>query len=177
MKMHAKTDPNRTCGWKARAVLLIIAALLLAGCDQRATVEPAATAAPPKVGVEANADWSSLWADVGKYPHDFLLFDDSAISHDLERMLGSRLSTFKQNMQVSGPLQKDGDTLYVVGNRPHEGGTDVAYLLISPATRSLEAGLLERAHLSIFRFGSAEIAKPEDVKNLIANASPPAETR
>jgi hypothetical protein len=147
------------------------ACLVLAACDQSAG-KPAEKAAEPAQAAPVaivRADWSSLEGLVGKYPADSKLFEDSPIVPALKALLGDRFETFKFNTQTSGPLQKDG-VLFVTGNKPHNGGSDQAYLLVDPATQAMEVGLWEAGKLSVFTTPGATLTKPKDVQTMLANA-------
>ncbi|RXZ42029.1 hypothetical protein [Crenobacter cavernae] len=113
--------------------------------------------------------WALLETRVGRYPADIKLFDDSVITPELKKLLGSDFATFESYMQVSGPLEKD-RVLYVTGNKTHEGGDANAYLLIDTANRKLEVGLLTRGKLKVYASPGEAIYKPKDVETQIAHA-------
>lgn len=147
------------------------ACLVLAACDQPAGKRAEKAAEPAQAAPVAivPADWSSLEGLVGKYPADSKLFEDSPIVPGLKALLGDRFETFKINIQTSAPLQKDG-VLFVTGNKPHNGGSDQAYLLIDPATQAMEVGLWEAGKLSVFTTPGAKLGKPKDVQTMLTNA-------
>lgn len=157
---------------KLIVVQAIGACLLLAGCGQPAerAAESAAAPSAPAAPVAAPADWSGLNALVGKYPAESRLFEDSPIIPGLKGLLGDRFETFKTNTQTSGPLKKDG-VLFVTGNKPDQGGSDQAYLLIDPATHAMEVGLWEAGKLSVFTTPGAKLVKPKDVQTMLSNAA------
>ncbi|KRF00362.1 hypothetical protein ASG87_13600 [Frateuria sp. Soil773] len=158
------------------ATALLGATLVLAGCgkppagdaaqDATAGATPAAASTAP-----APADWSSLETLVGRYPADVDLYGRGPLVAPLQRLLGERFARFKANMQVSGPLSRAGDLLYVTGNKPHEGGEEAGYLLVDPAARQIEVGLWEGGKLGVYRSG-ADLADPPDVQAMIRNATP-----
>lgn len=161
--------------------LYLGAALLLAACGDKAAKPPAEAPAPaasqttPPTPVPTTAPdaWASLDGLIGKYPADTGLFDTSVIAPDLKALLGDRFAAFKTNMQVGAPLLKDGEVLYTTGNKVHEGGSEMAYLLVDPAQHALEVGLWRGGKLeTLTRPAGATIAKPKDVQTLIANAAP-----
>lgn len=142
-------------------------------CGQSSRETPVAApppqTAPPAAVAPAPQAWGPLDAWVGKYPAESALFEQSPISADLKQLLGDRLAVFQDNMKVSGPLSEENGVLYVSGNKPHEGGSEQAYLLIEPATRRLEVGLWQARKLSVLRSNGA-IAPPQDVKSMIENS-------
>lgn len=146
------------------------ACLVLAACGQPADKPAEKVAVPAAPVAAAPSDWSSLEGLVGKYPVDSKLFEDSPIVPGLKALLGDRLETFKINTQTSGPLQKDG-VLFVTGNKPHNGGSDQAYLMVDPATQAMEVGLWEAGKLSVFTTPGAKLVKPKDIQTMLANAS------
>ena len=130
-------------------------------------IAPAPTDAAPT----ATADWSALNAQVGKYPNETKLLEDSPITADLKTLLGAKFNVLATNMQTQAPLQKDGAVLFTSGNKQHEGGVNAAYLLIDPATKALEVGLWEGGKLTTYKTAGSNIAKPKDVQTLISNAA------
>ncbi|MDN0083181.1 hypothetical protein QU487_10505 [Crenobacter sp. SG2305] len=112
--------------------------------------------------------WALLQTEIGKYPNDIKLYDDSAITPDLKALLGDKFATFKKNMEVSGPLQRE-RILYVLGNRKHHGGKDAAYLLIDTENQKLEVGLWEKSKLTTYASPGEPLFKPKDVLTTIQN--------
>lgn len=157
------------------SVAVAVAALTLAACNQPEATPPAETpAAPVEIAPAptdaAVSDWSALNAQVGKYPKETKLLEDSTITADLKTLLGAKFDVLTTNMQTQAPLQKDGAILFTSGNKQHEGGVNSAYLLIDPAAKALEVGLLEGGKLTTYKTPGSDIAKPKDVQTLISNA-------
>lgn len=164
---------------KTQAALFSVLALsiLVAACNQPAdtpapTKTEATPASSPASNPAATTDWSSLDALVGKYPNDSKLIEASAVTAELKTLLGDRFETFRTNIQTQSPLQRDGQVLYVSGNKPHQGGSDAAYLLIDPTKKALEVGLWEGGKLTTYKTTGADLAKPADIRTLIDNAAP-----
>ncbi|MGH6782963.1 MAG: hypothetical protein ACREB5_12775 [Sphingomonadaceae bacterium] len=169
-----------------RAPLLLGTALALglAGCGQKPTDNATATASDnglgaanvaPAAPVPGNAaaavdvsNWATLDAALGKYPADLKLFEQGVLVAPLKSLLGDDFDDFVENMGVAGPLSRDG-VLYVTGNKPHEGGSDAAYLLIDPKTEKLAVGLWEDGKFKSFTSPGALLTRPKDVKTMIAN--------
>lgn len=169
-----------------RAPLLLGAALALAlaACGQKPADNTAATATvPDNADAAANAStpapnngaaavdvssWAALDAAVGKYPADLKLFEQSVLVAPLKSLLGDDFDDFVENMSVAGPLSRDG-VLYATGNKPHEGGSDAAYLLVDPKAEKLEVGLWEDGKFKSYTSPGALLARPKDVKTMIAN--------
>ncbi|WP_312219173.1 hypothetical protein [Brevundimonas sp.] len=156
-------------------ISVAVAALTLAACNQPEATPPAETpAAPVEIAPAptdaAVSDWSALNAQVGKYPNETKLLEDSAITADLKTLLGAKFDVLATNMQTQAPLQKDGPVLFTSGNKQHEGGVNAAYLLIDPAAKALEVGLWEGGKLTTYKTPGSNIAKPKDVQTMISNA-------
>lgn len=118
----------------------------------------------------AQGNWSSLDALVGRSPTESGLLDNSAVSADLARLLGDKLAVLKTNLQTASPLERQGQVIFTSGNKPHQGGSDAAYLLIDPAAKALEVGLWQRGKLSTYKTPGSNIAKPKDIQTMIANS-------
>ncbi|MEG1452518.1 hypothetical protein [Brevundimonas sp.] len=131
-----------------------------------AVAEPAPALAPPFTG-----EWASLAPLIGQYPSQSGLFDTSVVAAPLKTLLGSKYEAFKTNMKVESPLTREGNVLYTSGNKPHEGGSNAAYLLIDPATKTMEAGLWENGKLTTYPAGGTGSTKPKDIQTLLSNSS------
>lgn len=180
----------------SRYLLLALPLGLLAACNQSANAPaPAATVATPEPATPARPaaamsapaapgtstimvatplpsrlDWNNLPSQVGKYQNQIDLFEHGPISVELKELLGDSLPVLRRNLEVAGPLQKDGDTYYMTGNAPHQGGMDQAYLLISPAQKGLEVGIWQNGKLSTWKTPDTSIAIPADVQRMLTNA-------
>lgn len=134
--------------WR-RAVLPTVAAALLAGCGGTApvVVAPGAEAnrpAAPAASSPAATSWAGLQAQVGRYPtegNDYLR--TGPLAQRLRGLLGPvNYPVLLDNLGVSGPLRQEGGMLYITGNRPHEGGTEAAAVVIHPAHDAVRVWLL-----------------------------------
>lgn len=151
-------------------------ALTLAACSQPEATPPAeapaaSTDAAPAAPVAATSDWSALDAQIGKYPNETKLLEDSPITPDLKILLGEKFDVLATNMQTQSPLTKDGAVLWTSGNKQHEGGVNAAYVLIDPTAKALEVGLWEGGKLTTYKTAGSNIAKPADVQAMISNAA------
>jgi len=117
----------------------------------------------------AVADWSSLDALVGRYPHENHVIDRSVITPALRALLGDKIAVLETNLEVAAPLQREGAVLFLSGNKAYEGGLDAAYLLIDPTLNALEVGLWEHGRLTTYKTPGSALAKPRDVQTMIAN--------
>ncbi len=137
---------------------------------------PAAEAARPAVpapaGAAAALDWSNLPTMVGRHPGEFDLFGTGPIAAASKRLLGTRLDVLRRNLDVAGPLARDGHIYYLSGNAPHRGGEDMAYVLIDGAQHAVQVGLWEHGKLRVYAPPGGRIAPPGEIRQLL-DRSPP----
>lgn len=121
-------------------------------------------------GMEKSANalqWQQLETKVGSYPADIGLYQKGVVAEALHQLLGKKMPVFLQNMQVSSPLGKD-QLLFVSGNKPHQGGEEMAYLLLDPSSKQLEVGLIEQGKLRIYRSGPP-LYRPAEINTMLSN--------
>ena len=121
-------------------------------------------------GMEKSANalqWQQLETKVGSYPADIGLYQKGEVAEALHQLLGKKMPVFLQNMQVSSPLGKD-QLLFVSGNKAHQGGEEMAYLLLDPASKQLEVGLIEQRKLRIYRSGPP-LYRPAEINTMLDN--------
>lgn len=159
------------------------ASLMLVACGDTTAATPAPTEPPavtqdvtpaPAPTTHAGAitgEWSSLQSAIGKYPSQTDLLDNSVLTGPLKALLGPKFDAFKTNLKVESPLQQDGDILYLSGNKPHQGGSDAAYLLVNPQTKALEVGLWQAGKPEVLKTPGSELRKPTDIQTMISNAA------
>ncbi|WP_199052359.1 hypothetical protein [Aquitalea sp. ASV15] len=128
----------------------------------------AVSAVQQGMGKATNAlQWQQLEAKVGSYPADIGLYQQGAVAEALRQLLGKKMPVFLQNMQVSSPLGKD-QLLFVSGNKAHQGGEEMAYLLLDPASKQLEVGLVEQGRLHVYRSGPP-LYRPAEINTMLGN--------
>nr|WP_227672733.1 hypothetical protein [Komagataeibacter sp. FXV3] len=110
-----------------------------------------------------------LAAATGHYAPDTHLFEKGPLATIVKQELGARYGSFIQNMEVAGPLEAAGDTLFITGNRRHEGGSSIAWLLVDRAGRNMTVGILNPGTLALYTTGPVALTKPADVRTLIEN--------
>lgn len=176
-----------------RYLIVVLPAVMLAACSKSGTESAPAASAPmaaassPVTATTSPApggtspmfvatplptplDWTNLSSQVGKYQNQIDLFEHGPISVELKKLLGDKLAVLKRNLEVAGPLQKAGDVYYLVGNAPHQGGRDQAYVLIDPAQQAVEVGLWQNGMLTTWQTPGTTIGKPGDVRTMLRNA-------
>ncbi|MBF9263296.1 hypothetical protein I4I83_00705 [Acidovorax cattleyae] len=136
-------------GWSLAALLS------LAGCASNVPLSPAqpsiipqpapaAAAAAPAAATPAAADHrAGMQALVGRYPTDGVDFlRTGPMAERLKGLLGPvNYPILLQNMGTSGPLRKEGNLLYITGNRPHQGGSESAAVVLDPTRDAMRVWL------------------------------------
>ena len=95
------------------------------------------------------------------------------VAATLRSLMGPKLGTLEANLQVAGPLNREGGIYYFSGNAPHRGGEDQAYVLIDPRRRAVQVGLWDRGSLKVYLAGSkTRLPLPRDIAAMMANSPP-----
>lgn len=154
------------------------ASMMLMACgDNAASLAPAEPpqaiqdAKPAATPQTISGEWASLQTAIGKYPSQSGVLENSVLVAPLKTLLGDKFDAFKTNLQVESPLEQDGDILYLSGNKPHQGGSDAAYLLINPQSKALEVGLWQAGKLEVLKTPDSDLRKPTDIQTMISNAA------
>ncbi|GBQ16611.1 hypothetical protein CFR78_01910 [Komagataeibacter rhaeticus] len=105
----------------------------------------------------------------GQYAPDTGLFEKGPLATRLRQELGARYATFLSNMEVAGPLQPAGDLLFITGNRQHEGGSRIAWLLTDRQGVNMTVGILDPGRLDLLTTGPTPLTKPADIRAMLEN--------
>jgi hypothetical protein len=112
----------------------------------RSTTEPSGTGNATKSTVEAaktanSAMHSAATPELGKYlgKSAASLMADTGVSVKLNQLLGKDYAAFKERMDISGDVGQDAGYLWVTGNMPHEGGSEVAGFAVNSKTGDVVA--------------------------------------
>ncbi len=128
-------------------------------------------AATANASKEAN-HWPSLQAQVGHYPTegaDYLR--TGPLADRLRGLLGAtNYPVLLDNLGVSSPLQQEGAMLYITGNRPHQGGTEAAAVVIHPGKDAVRVWLLTGGEEWDVQDQGAPKTVPADVVTMMENA-------
>lgn len=138
-----------------------------------AVAPPAATAPTTVAGTPL--EWNNLTSMVGRYPGSYArdnidLFDRGGIAAALRAALGGKMAVLKTNLNVVGPLERQGNLYYIMGNAPHRGGEDQAYVLIDAAKRAVQVGLWEKGKLTVYAPASGRLPEPPDIRRMLGNS-------
>lgn len=137
--------------------------------------EVAVPEAPPQAPVAPAVplDWTNLASLVGEYPGGFDAFGSGPVAATIRALMGAKFETLKANVQVGGPLSREGRLYYFSGNAPHRGGEDQAYVLIDPRRRAVQVGLWERGAPKIYLAGSkTRLPLPRGIAAMVAKSPP-----
>ena len=124
-------------------------------------------------------EWANLSGMVGRYPGSYAennidLFHKGAIAAALRAALGEKMSVFETNLSTVTPLQRHGNLYYIMGNAPHRGGEDQAYVLIDATKRAVQVGLWEQGRLTVYAPESGRLSEPLEIREMLARS--PGET-
>ena len=175
-------DPGSSC----RVALTALAFALLAGCggtvptksDTPNTSGVSKTSGgwgrspAPTAAVNAANPWSSLQAQVGRDPKDGTdLLRTGPLAERLRGLLGpTNYPVLLDNLGVRGPLQQEGAMLYITGNRPDQGGTEAAAVVIHPAQDAVRVWLLTGGEEWDVQDQGAPKTVPADMATMMENA-------
>ncbi len=173
----------------ARGAVCAAALALLAACGDKPAGQPApAPAAPvsapaaapaPEPGASTPAAAASsatlpgTEAVVGRYPHEGVDYlRQGALAERLRTLLGPQpYATLLDNLQVSGPLSREGDLWFITGNRPHEGDSEQAAIAYDARANALRVWLRHAGQEQEFVDPpGAQVAWPQGIRTLLDNA-------
>ena len=146
-----------------RHVLLIAAFALLSACQS------SPQAASASVAHQTQA-WQQLDRQVGRYRSDGDFLQQGLMAERLRQLTGDRYPIVLRNLQVAGPLRKDGQVYYVSGNRQHEGGINAAAVALDASSQTLRVWLLHEGRAIVMEDPGAQFDWPAEVKVAIQNA-------
>ncbi|MFA7440990.1 MAG: hypothetical protein WCZ66_08460 [Sphingomonadaceae bacterium] len=140
---------------------------------------PAPAAATPAPVAGTPLEWNNLSALVGRYPGSYSRdnidpFDKGAIAAALRAALGPKMAVLKTNLSAVSPLERQGNFYYMMGNAPHRGGEDQAYVLIDGAKRAVQVGLWEKGKLTVYAPPGGRLPEPPAIRKMLVNS--PGET-
>ncbi|MBF5006608.1 hypothetical protein [Diaphorobacter caeni] len=115
----------------------------------------------------------SLRPFLGKNPNegtDYLR--QGILAERMKKLLGDRYDAVLKNLETVGPLTKEGGRWSIVGNRQHQGGKEVAAVVIDPGRNGLRVWLLSNGQQTTYTdLGEGHVIPwTPDVKKVMANA-------
>ena len=141
-----------------------------------AQIEEAATAPVeevrvPHVAKDGEPGLDSLKPLQGKYRWDGVDYvKDGVPAQRLKTLMGPQYDTLLKNLQALGPLEPSAALLYVMGNRQHQGGEEMAAVVIDPVRNGLRVWLLSEGRQTVFTdVDGAVIPWPSAVQSMLRN--------
>lgn len=114
--------------------------------------------APPKAETAATDSLEFLNAMVGKNTYDAKTFEHPTMKARLTSLLGSKARLVPERFQTTSSIEKEGDIVFMMGNKAHMGGTDAAVIIGNVRTNELWVWLNVAGQLT--RVGPAADPKP-----------------
>ena len=109
---------------------------------------------------------------VGTYPSDsnVSFLEQGVLAERLKTMLGKEYATLLTNLRTVGPLTEDAGRWFITGNRPHEGGTEAAAVVVDARQNAVRVWMLHEGKVSEFVDPlSANLPWPKDVQTMLDN--------
>jgi hypothetical protein len=143
-----------------RPTFLFLAVLATSACGQSDAVAPSNIAVPELESLsDAPNDWSSLSGAIGRPPGESDLFSASAISTDLNALLGPDVTAFRQSMVDAGPLRRGPDDVLVTRSESGAG-----WVVIQPQEHAMAAGFRVGKDWKVRRTPGSEVPIPPDLR-------------
>ncbi|NIF84974.1 hypothetical protein F3J24_15805 [Comamonas sp. Tr-654] len=125
----------------------------------------------PHVVKEGEKSLDSLKPMQGKYRWDGVDYvQDGVLAERLKTLMGHQYETLLRNLQTLGPLEPSAGLLYVMGNRQHQGGEEMAAVVIDPVRNGLRVWLLSEGRQTVYTdVDGADIPWPSAVQSMLRN--------
>lgn len=125
----------------------------------------------PHVAKDGEPGLDSLKPLQGKYRWDGVDYvKDGVLAQRLKTLMGPQYDTLLKNLQALGPLEPSAALLYVMGNRQHQGGEEMAAVVIDPVRNGLRVWLLSEGRQTVFTdVDGADIPWPSAVQSMLRN--------
>ena len=109
---------------------------------------------------------------VGTYPSDsnVSFLEQGVLAERLKQMLGKDYSTLLANLRTVSPLSEEGERWFITGNRPHEGGTEAAAVVVDAAKNAVRVWMLHEGKVTEYRDPShIDVPWPAEVQVMLDN--------
>ena len=143
-----------------RRFLLLAAFALVSACQSSPQREVVAN--------QAQA-WQQLDSQVGQYHADAGFLRQGVMAERLRQLTGASYPIVLRNLEVAGPLSKEGQVYFVTGNRQHEGGINAAAVALDAGSQTMRVWLLHERRAIVMEDPGAQFAWPAEVKASIQN--------
>ena len=114
--------------------------------------------------------WTTLQTQVGRYQNDAPFLQNGVMAAKMQHLLGSQTPAFLRNIEVAGPLQKEGSVYFITGNRKHEGGTNAGAVALDAQTNTMRIWWQQDGQPRVVQDPGAAFKWPKDVNQMISNA-------
>jgi heat shock protein HslJ len=121
---------------------------------------------------ETSPSLAELRRHLGQYPRDINLWSHPLLAQRIHTLLGSRHATFLENIRVQGPLTEENGLLFVTGNKPHQGGVDMAAFIADPVNDKIQIWLSTGGKVENFSEADPPLADPPSVATFKSNLAP-----
>ena len=143
-----------------RRVLLLAAFALLSACQS----------SPQREAVASQAQaWQQLDSQVGQYQVDADFLQQGPLAERLRQLTGASYPIVLRNLEVAGPLRKEGQVYYLTGNRQHEGGINAAAVALDAGSQTMRVWLLHERRAIVMEDPGAQFDWPAEVTASIQN--------
>lgn len=115
---------------------------------------------------------AELRRHLGQYPRDIYLWGHPLLAQRLHALLGDKHQSFLENMRVQGPLTEENGLLFVTGNRPHQGGVDMAAFIADPVNDKIQVWLSTGGKAETFSEADPPLADPPSVATFKTSLAP-----
>lgn len=109
---------------------------------------------------------------VGTYPSDsnMSFLEQGVLADRLKLMLGKEYSTLLSNLRTVSPLTEDAGRWFITGNRPHEGGTEAAAVVVDAGKNAVRVWMLHEGKVSEYQDPNhITVPWPKDVQTMQDN--------
>ena len=111
---------------------------------------------------------------VGTYPSDsnVSFLEQGVLADRLKHLMGKDYATLLGNLRTVSPLSEDGGRWFITGNRPHEGGTESAAVLVDAAKNAVRVWMLHEGKVTEYQDPrQIDMPWPKDVQTMLDNHS------
>ena len=137
-----------------QTVALAAAIAVLAACEPGPPKPKASSAAAvtPAVAIGASPLYE-LKSSLGSYPStsNVNFLEQGVLAQRLRAMLGKDYPTLLANLRTVGPLQAEGERWFITGNRPHEGGLEMAAVVIDAPNDAVRVWMLHEGQVTEYQ--------------------------
>src|SRR4029453_14123195 len=127
-----------------RLLPVLSLALWSAACATSEAPRPTPTVAPA-------SELASLSQKLGKYPNQDKFLEEAPLAARLKALLGAKYASLLTNMGTANQLSEEKGVFYVLGNKPHDSGTDGAAVVADPKQDALYVWLLVKGKAEEFK--------------------------